>query len=158
MDAAVAADAHEFVLRLPDGYDTKVDPHSARLSGGRLQRLAIARAILRDAPVLLMARGGAYSRLHRSQNNAVMDTGKLRLPSFAEAGFGHGYPTAPVFAGTSAPQPYVPTYETEYGPPLGRPYQPAHPWTECPEYSDPLFGPLPATLPDGRPLFRDQAE
>ncbi|MBK3568439.1 ABC transporter ATP-binding protein, partial [Streptomyces sp. MBT62] len=152
MDAAIAADAHEFILRLPDGYDTKVDPNSARLSGGQLQRLAIARAILRDAPVLvldepttgldsmaarrvvkplrrlmagrttimithdlnlapdadrilvvdrgrivetgrhdeLMARGGAYSRLHRSQNNAVMDTGELRLPLFAQAAVGTG--------------------------------------------------------------------
>ncbi|MBK6017742.1 ABC transporter ATP-binding protein, partial [Streptomyces sp. MBT53] len=54
MDAAIAADAHEFILRLPDGYDTKVDPNSARLSGGQLQRLAIARAILRDAPVLVL--------------------------------------------------------------------------------------------------------
>ncbi|MGV9338487.1 ABC transporter ATP-binding protein [Streptomyces sp. NPDC003688] len=140
--AARAADAHDFITRLPDGYDTEVDPNSARLSGGQLQRLAIARAILRDGPVLvldepttgldsmaarrivrplrrlmagrttimithdlnlapdadrilvvdrgrivetgrhheLLARGGAYARLHRSQNNAVMDTGELRMP------------------------------------------------------------------------------
>ena len=116
------------------------------MSGGQLQRLAIARAILRDAPVLvldepttgldamaarrvvkplrrlmtgrttimithdlnlapdadrilvvdrgrivetgrheeLLARGGAYSRLHRSQNNAAMDTGELRMPLYVE--------------------------------------------------------------------------
>ncbi|MEU9986169.1 ABC transporter ATP-binding protein [Streptomyces sp. NPDC048045] len=146
VEAARAADAHDFVVRLPDGYDTAVDPNSARLSGGQLQRLAIARAILRDAPVLvldepttgldamaarrvvkplrrlmagrttimithdlnlapdadrilvvdrgrivetgrheeLLARGGAYARLHRSQNNASMDTGELRLPLFEE--------------------------------------------------------------------------
>lgn len=147
VEAARAADAHDFIERLPDGYDTRIDPNSARLSGGQLQRLTIARAILRDAPVLvldeptagldalaarrivgplrrltegrttimithdlnlapdadrilvvdrgrvvetgrheeLLAYGGAYSRLHRSQNNAVMDTGELRLPLFTEA-------------------------------------------------------------------------
>ncbi|MGW7485561.1 ABC transporter ATP-binding protein [Streptomyces sp. NPDC054786] len=142
-EAARAADADAFIRALPDGYDTGIDPHSARLSGGQLQRLAIARAMLRDAPVLvldepttgldalaarrivqplrrlmrgrttimithdlnlapdadrilvldggriveagrheeLLSRaGGGYSRLHRSQNNAVMDTGELRLP------------------------------------------------------------------------------
>ncbi|MBY8846713.1 ABC transporter ATP-binding protein/permease [Streptomyces sp. SP2-10] len=144
--AARAADAHDFIAGLPDGYDTRVDAHSARLSGGQLQRLAIARAILRDAPVLvldepttgldamaarrvvkplrrlmagrttimithdlnlapdadrvlvvdggrivetgrhedLLARGGAYARLHRSQNNAVTDTGELRMPLWQE--------------------------------------------------------------------------
>ncbi|MFF3503698.1 ABC transporter transmembrane domain-containing protein [Streptomyces sp. NPDC003247] len=144
VEAAKAADAHDFIEKLPEGYDTRVDPNSARLSGGQMQRLAIARAILRDAPVLvldepttgldamaarrvvkplrrlmtgrttimithdlnlapdadrilvidngrivetgrhdeLLARGGAYARLHRSQNNAMMDTGELRLPLF----------------------------------------------------------------------------
>ncbi|MFJ3664956.1 ABC transporter ATP-binding protein [Streptomyces sp. NPDC090106] len=53
-EAARAADAHTFVTGLPDGYDTRIDPHSARLSGGQLQRLAIARALLRDAPVLVL--------------------------------------------------------------------------------------------------------
>ncbi|MFJ1974370.1 ABC transporter ATP-binding protein [Streptomyces sp. NPDC087903] len=170
-DAARAADAHEFIMRLPDRYDTRVDPNSARLSGGQLQRLAIARAILRDAPVLvldepttgldamaarrvvkplrrlmtgrttimithdlnlapdadrilvvdrgrivetgrheeLLARGGAYARLHRSQNNAVTDTGELRLPLFVEgwvpggcgqgAGVGVGVGWQPGFVG-----------------------------------------------------------
>ncbi|GDY75994.1 hypothetical protein SAV31267_054790 [Streptomyces avermitilis] len=54
VEAAKAADAHAFITGLPDGYDTRVDPNSARLSGGQLQRLAIARAILRDAPVLVL--------------------------------------------------------------------------------------------------------
>ncbi|WP_327320708.1 ABC transporter ATP-binding protein [Streptomyces sp. NBC_01235] len=52
--AARAADAHDFITALPDGYDTRIDPNSARLSGGQLQRLAIARAVLRDAPVLVL--------------------------------------------------------------------------------------------------------
>ncbi|MEV6022427.1 ABC transporter ATP-binding protein [Streptomyces sp. NPDC052036] len=157
VEAARAADAHDFVVKLPEGYDTRIDPNSARLSGGQLQRLAIARAILRDAPVLvldepttgldamaarrvvrplrrlmtgrttimithdlnlapdadrilvvdqgrivetgrheeLLARGGAYSRLHRSQNNALMDTGELRLPLFTEP-VGAAPPAGPV--------------------------------------------------------------
>ncbi|MGI5454649.1 ABC transporter ATP-binding protein [Streptomyces sp. CA-249302] len=53
-EAARAADAHDFVAALPEGYDTWIDPNSAQLSGGQLQRLAIARAILRDAPVLVL--------------------------------------------------------------------------------------------------------
>ncbi|MFJ5646154.1 ABC transporter ATP-binding protein [Streptomyces sp. NPDC093223] len=52
--AAETADAHLFVTALPDGYDTSIDPGAARLSGGQLQRIAIARAVLRDAPVLVL--------------------------------------------------------------------------------------------------------
>ncbi|WP_330456771.1 ABC transporter ATP-binding protein/permease [Streptomyces sp. NBC_00820] len=52
--AARAADAHAFVERLPDGYDTLVGQRGRTLSGGQCQRLAIARAMVRDAPVLLL--------------------------------------------------------------------------------------------------------
>ncbi|MBJ7000073.1 ABC transporter ATP-binding protein [Streptomyces griseofuscus] len=52
--AARAADAHEFIERLPDGYDTLVGQRGRTLSGGQCQRLAIARAMVRDAPVLLL--------------------------------------------------------------------------------------------------------
>ncbi len=52
--AARAADAHDFITALPDGYDTVIAPGTARLSGGQLQRVAIARAMLRDAPVLIL--------------------------------------------------------------------------------------------------------
>ncbi|OIJ97873.1 ABC transporter ATP-binding protein [Streptomyces sp. MUSC 14] len=191
--AAKAADAHEFIVRLPDGYDTRVDPNSARLSGGQLQRLAIARAILRDAPVLvldepttgldamaarrvvkplrrlmagrttimithdlnlapdadrvlvvdrgrvvetgrhdeLLARGGAYARLHRSQNNAVMDTGELRMPLWEEA----------------SAQPQSQAYDHAA-------YVPAQTWTAPRPAYEPC-GTVPSYLPDGRPLFRD---
>ncbi|MFJ8107404.1 ABC transporter ATP-binding protein [Streptomyces sp. NPDC096132] len=178
-EAARAADAHGFVVDLPEGYDTRIDPGTARLSGGQLQRLAIARAILRDAPVLvldepttgldsmaarrivkplrrlmtgrttimithdlnlapdadrilvvdagrivetgrheeLLARGGAYARLHRSQNNAVMDTGELRLPLFVEQ---------PVAVPVAVP--VAAAYPTAYGDSYAHGYDPQA-WT-----------------------------
>ncbi|MBW8089902.1 ABC transporter ATP-binding protein [Streptomyces hygroscopicus subsp. hygroscopicus] len=54
VQAARDAAAHGFIAALPEGYDTRIDPHTARLSGGQLQRIAIARAMLRDAPVLVL--------------------------------------------------------------------------------------------------------
>ncbi|MEU2333509.1 ABC transporter ATP-binding protein [Streptomyces sp. NPDC013172] len=215
-DAARAADAHDFVVRLPDGYDTRVDPNSARLSGGQLQRLAIARAILRDAPVLvldepttgldamaarrvvkplrrlmtgrttimithdlnlapdadrilvvdggrivetgrhdeLLARGGAYSRLHRSQNNAIMDTGELRLPLFTE----HSAPTAQQptpqasYAAGADGHGYAQPYGNTYGHDR---YAAEVPWPQPAHEAHPEAPPVPTALPDGRPLFRD---
>jgi ABC-type multidrug transport system fused ATPase/permease subunit len=52
--AARAANAHDFIARLPLGYDTEIGEQGARLSGGERQRICVARAFLKDAPILIL--------------------------------------------------------------------------------------------------------
>ena len=54
IEAAKIAEAHEFVMGLPDGYDTQIGEGGHKLSGGQRQRLSIARAVLKNAPILVL--------------------------------------------------------------------------------------------------------
>ena len=74
--AARAANAHEFIARLPDGYATVVGERGIKLSGGQRQRIAIARALLRDAPILILDE--ALSAVD-AENEAVIQSALDRL-------------------------------------------------------------------------------
>ncbi len=69
--AARAANAHEFIARLPQGYRTVVGERGVRLSGGQRQRIAIARALLRDAPILVLDE--ALSAVDAESESVIQD-------------------------------------------------------------------------------------
>jgi subfamily B ATP-binding cassette protein MsbA len=80
--AAKAAAAHEFIVELPERYDTVIGEGGARLSGGQRQRLALARAIVKNAPILLL-----------DEATSALDTESERLVQNALARFTRGRTT-----------------------------------------------------------------
>ena len=80
--AAKAAAAEEFILAMPQGFDTVIGDRGMRLSGGQRQRLTLARAILRDAPILLL-----------DEATSALDTQSERLVQEALASFSRGRTT-----------------------------------------------------------------
>lgn len=83
IDAAVAAGAHDFICKLPDGYDTVVGTGGRSLSGGERQRVSIARAVLADSKVLILdeATAAVDTETERNIQNALerLTKGKTTL-------------------------------------------------------------------------------
>ncbi len=85
-EAAKAANIHEDIMNMPDGYDTKVGERGLRLSGGQKQRVSIARAILRQSPIIILdeATASVDVRTERQIQKAIKNiTGKRTIIAIA---------------------------------------------------------------------------
>ena len=78
--AAKAAHAHDFIMAFPHGYDTPVGEHGLQLSGGQRQRIEIARALIKDAPIILLdeATASLDSESERHVQEAIAELCKGR--------------------------------------------------------------------------------
>jgi ATP-binding cassette subfamily B protein len=79
-EAARSAQIHDFIKRLPDGYDTTVGERGLKLSGGEKQRVGIARTLLKDPPILLLdeATSALDSETEQEIKGALMQAGRGR--------------------------------------------------------------------------------